>query len=76
MDTSQHSFSTLFAQLGLDSDASSIEQFIETHKLDHDLAIENAPFWTPSQKSFIQESLAQDGDWSEVIDQLDSLLRH
>jgi hypothetical protein len=76
MDTTPHNFSTLFAQLGLENEKDDIEKFIETHKLDNNLAIENAPFWSASQKMFIQESLQEDGDWSEMIDSLDNLLRN
>ncbi|MCJ8271315.1 MAG: DUF2789 domain-containing protein [Psychrosphaera sp.] len=76
MDTTPHNFSTLFAQLGLENDKENIERFIASHKLDNNLAIKNAPFWNPSQKMFIQESLHEDGDWSEMIDQLDNLLRN
>ncbi|NQZ06575.1 MAG: DUF2789 domain-containing protein [Algicola sp.] len=76
MDTTPHNFSTLFAQLGLENDKENIERFVASHKLDSNLAIKNAPFWSPSQKMFIQESLHEDGDWSEMIDQLDNLLRN
>ncbi|MFT5163843.1 MAG: hypothetical protein ACI9FJ_002440 [Alteromonadaceae bacterium] len=75
MDTTKHDFSTLFAQLGLDNDSQSISKFIDCHKLAHDLSITDAPFWSTSQKAFITESLAEDGDWSEMIDLLSSLLR-
>ena len=35
----------------------------------------NAPFWDEAQQHFLAESLAQDGDWSEVIDELDVRIR-
>jgi hypothetical protein len=76
MDTTPHNFSTLFAQLGLENEKDDIEHFIATHKLDKHLAIASAPFWSQSQKMFIQESLQEDGDWSEMIDLLDNLLRN
>jgi len=75
MDTSIHNMAALFAQLGLDNKKSDIEDFINTNKIDKGVAIENASFWTKSQASFISESLKEDSDWSEVIDQLDILLR-
>ncbi len=75
MDTTAHDLSTLFAQLGLNNSQSDINQFIVEHKLAHDLSISSAPFWNTAQKAFINESLAEDGDWSEMIDQLDNLLR-
>lgn len=75
MDTNVHNIQTLFAQLGLGNSQQSIEEFVSSHKLEHDLILGNAPFWSPAQRAFIQESLAADDDWSESIDQLDNLLR-
>lgn len=75
MDTSIHNIPALFAQLGLDNGKSNIEDFINTNKIDKGVSIENASFWTESQASFISESLKEDADWCEVIDQLDNLLR-
>ncbi len=76
MDMSQHTLSTLFDQLGLDSDDASIEQFLSQHSpLPQATALSEAPFWTPSQADFLREGLATDSDWAEIIDELNSLLR-
>ncbi len=76
MDTTAHTLTTLFDQLGLPSQDSAIEQFIAAHKpLGDDLNLLEAEFWSDGQRAFLQESLAEDSDWAEVVDQLDSLLR-
>ena len=46
MDTSLHTLSTLFAQLGLPDSPADIGAFIASHPLPTDTAIEDAPFWT------------------------------
>ena len=75
MDTSPHSLATLFAQLGLDNDQAAMDAFIAEHRLAEHVPLEKAPFWSPGQASFIAESLKEDADWSEVIDELNTLLR-
>ena len=76
MDTTPlHDFTTLFAQLGLDNSPQGIQQFTSSHRLAKELSIENAPFWNKAQRAFIAESLQQDDEWSEVIDQLSNTLR-
>ena len=76
MDTSKHSLSTLFEQLGLPSGQSEVEQFIARHSpLPSEVAIQDAPFWSESQSHFLEEGLEDDSDWAEVIDELDALLR-
>ncbi|MDP4534912.1 DUF2789 domain-containing protein [Alkalimonas collagenimarina] len=74
MDTSTHTLSTLFAQLGLDNDQASIDQFVQQHKLAEHVHLADAPFWSKGQASFIAESLKEDADWAEVIDELNALL--
>uniref|UniRef100_A0A486XIC5 DUF2789 domain-containing protein n=1 Tax=Rheinheimera sp. BAL341 TaxID=1708203 RepID=A0A486XIC5_9GAMM len=74
MDTSVHNLKTLFAQLGLRNSENDIAQFLSQHKLAAGTAIEDAPFWQPSQASFLRESLKQDAEWCEIIDELSSLL--
>ena len=76
MDTSKHSMNTLFDQLGLPSSDSQIEQFVSNHKLDNSIKLADAPFWSNAQRHFINESLAEDADWAELIDILDAQLRH
>ncbi|WP_394176773.1 DUF2789 domain-containing protein [Thalassotalea litorea] len=76
MDLSHHNLQNLFAQLGLDNQPDSINQFIEQHRgLASEIRIEEASFWTASQASFLQESLNDDSDWCDVVDVLDSMLR-
>ncbi|KID58155.1 hypothetical protein JF50_05470 [Pseudoalteromonas luteoviolacea] len=75
MDNSYHSLNALFAQLGLDNSDEHISQFIDNNKLPSNTLIVDAPFWNQGQKHFIEESLREDADWSEIIDTLDTLLR-
>jgi hypothetical protein len=72
MDTSSHTMQALFAQLGLSSNETSIENFIQNNHL----PLENAAFWNTGQAQFIHESIAEDADWAEVVDHLDAMLRH
>ena len=74
MDTTAHTLRTLFAQLGLDSNEQAIKQFIYQHKLAPGMAIQDAPFWNSAQASFLRESLKQDAEWCEIIDELNTLL--
>lgn len=74
MENVFHNLDNLFVQLGLDNSQQGIDLFIKQHKLRADQHIEAAEFWTPSQAAFISESLSQDSDWSEVVDQLNVLL--
>jgi hypothetical protein len=74
MDTSLHSLENLFLQLGLDSSSAAMDEFIKQHKLEPEHPMEQAEFWTASQKAFIQECLSEDSDWAEVVDQLNVLL--
>ena len=75
MDCSEHSMSALFEQLGLSKESESIEKFANTHQLDKETMLEDAPFWNASQAEFIKQALTEDSDWTEVIDQLDVMLR-
>lgn len=77
MDRSNHfKIETLFAQLGLKSEPSDIADFFENHHLSGVIRLDEAPFWTASQADFLREAIEQDSDWAEVVDQLDSVLRH
>jgi hypothetical protein len=77
MDSVPHHFADLFAQLGLPSDKSSIQRFIEVNgPLDASLELADAPFWTASQASFLREQIQEDADWSELVDQLSITLRN
>lgn len=77
MDTSEHNMSALFDQLGLPSDPASVDAFIDRHQSLRDTdQLADAAFWTEAQARFLRESIAEDSDWSEVVDQLDASLRH
>ena len=72
---SQPSFTSLFEQLGLDSDPPSIERFLKTHApLPEGIEVYEAPFWTPQQAMLLQEKLKCDDDWAIVVDQLSAAL--
>ena len=76
MDTNAHTLHTLFDQLGLPSSEPAVENFIAQHKpLRPDVYLAKANFWSASQQAFLEESLKEDSDWAEVVDQLDALLR-
>lgn len=75
MDTTQVNMSSLFMQLGLENNANAIDEFVLSHSLANGVPLLEAQFWTESQKHFLQEALAEDAQWSEIIDQLDTLLR-
>lgn len=74
MDTSVPTLAALFAQLGLDNNSEAIKHFVQQHKLAPGMAIQDAPFWNSAQASFIRESLKQDAQWCEIIDELNTLL--
>lgn len=75
MDTSTHSLSALFEQLGLDSDQDAIEQFIRTHQLfSTEVALHEASFWNESQAAFLRDAISSDSDWAEVVDELNNSL--
>ena len=76
MDTSPHTIYTLFAQLGLPNSDVAIEAFVKNNHLPDEIPLEKAAFWSAGQAQFLREAIAEDADWSEVVDQLDAQLRH
>ncbi len=70
MDTSKHTFHSLFVQLGLNSSNEAITDFIHSHRLKGNESLDEAEFWTPGQAEFIRESWLTDSDWVGVIEQL------
>lgn len=75
MDTSTHTFSALFEQLGLASDRESIDQFIRTHQLFNDeIPLHTASYWNDAQSEFLREAISSDSDWAEVVDELNNRL--
>ncbi|AQZ95967.1 DUF2789 domain-containing protein [Halopseudomonas phragmitis] len=74
MDMPNKTLAELFAQLGLDSDPSSIDTFFATHSLDHDAKLSEAPFWNASQAAFLREEILEDAEWAPVVDELNARL--
>lgn len=74
MDTSEHSLSGLFKQLGLPADKAGIETFLREHRLAEGQALPRAPFWSKAQAQFLAEALEDDSDWAEMADELALLL--
>jgi hypothetical protein len=71
-----HTFTDLFKQLGLPSDAMSIDAFLKLRRpLASSTRVEDAPFWSLSQRHFLKEQMASDADWAELIDRLSLSLR-
>jgi len=76
MEQPIHPFHELFAQLGLPCDDAGIAGFLKNHRpLAGHIALPEAPFWTSAQAAFLRESLLQDTDWSQQVDQLSQALR-
>lgn len=76
MDSTYHGFEELFDQLGLPSDTCSIKFFIaQNSPLNNCLRLEDAPFWTSSQATFLKEKIQLDANWAGVVDQLNLAMR-
>lgn len=76
MNSTFHPLNELFTQLGLNSNPNAINDFLQQHgPLPDNLALPDAPFWTPAQAAFLREALDADSDWSEPVDTLNVLLR-
>lgn len=74
MENPVHSMANLFSQLGLASSNDAMTLFVRLHTLAPSMPLEQAPFWSASQSEFLREARADDSDWSELVDQLDSML--
>ncbi len=76
MDMSSHNLQSLFEQLGLPSSEEQISIFLDQHSpLDPDVTLVEAAFWNPGQRAFLIETLAEDSDWTELVEHLDAVLR-
>ncbi len=78
MSPASPSMTALFEQLGLECTPEAIQAFIATHRFlpgGFDGPIHEAPFWTPSQQELLRQALADDSEWSGLVDRLDSGLR-
>jgi len=77
MDTPIHSINNLFKQLGLPNTTAEIDDFIETHRpLPDHFLLQEAPFWSAAQATFLAEEIEDDADWAEVVDELNARLRN
>lgn len=66
---------TLFEQLGLESSNEAIATFIGSHQLEADISLIDAPFWSESQRQFLQTKIkTDDATWTIIIDQLNESL--
>ena len=76
MESQTHPLANLFAQLGLPNEPRAMEAFIATHApLADAIPLAEAAFWTPSQAAFLKAEIAEDADWSAVVDSLNLQLR-
>jgi hypothetical protein len=76
MEAGHHTMNDLFAQLGLGAEDQQIEEFLALHHLAGEEQLAGAGFWSEGQRKFLNEAIADDSDWCEVVDELDALLRH
>ena len=75
MELHHHRLSDLFRQLGLADSPAAIDAFLARHRpLPPDVALADAPFWSPAQAQLLREQLGDDADWSELVDLLGLLL--
>ena len=76
MEGPTHDLNALFQQLGLPSETEDLQAFVSKYSpLAETIELADAPFWSPSQATFLREQLNKDADWAEVVDQLNLLLR-
>lgn len=74
MDITTPTLAILFDELGLASDQQSIDNFVQQHRLQDEVKLVDAEFWTPHQAAFLKEGLRLDDDWAPVVDELNILL--
>ena len=70
MDSPANNLETLFGQLGLPTDGSAIDDFIEAHQLAPETKVSEADFWEPHQAQLLKEWLLADGDEALMVDEL------
>ena len=70
----KYTMNELFAQLGLDNSDEAIEQFIADNQLDEETSLREAPFWSDSQRAFINEEWKKDAIWAITLDELNARL--
>ncbi|KPG97953.1 MULTISPECIES: DUF2789 family protein [unclassified Pseudomonas] len=70
MELPAYGLKTLFDQLGLPSEDSAIDDFIEAHPLAAETKLIDADFWTPQQAQLLKEWLRADGEEAVMVDEL------
>ncbi|MHB2241944.1 DUF2789 domain-containing protein [Pseudomonas monsensis] len=70
MELPTYDLKTLFDQLGLPSEGSAIDDFIEAHPLPADVKLIEADFWSPQQAQLLKEWLRADGEEAVMVDEL------
>jgi hypothetical protein len=76
MEINDPTLSALFDQLGLASTETAVKAFIKKNAhLPRGVVLHQANFWNASQSAFLKESIEDDSDWSDVVDQLNIMLR-
>jgi hypothetical protein len=70
MELPAYDLKTLFDQLGLPSEGTAIDDFIEAHQLTSETKLIDADFWTPQQAQLLKEWLRADGEEAIVVDEL------
>lgn len=59
--------------MGLPNGHVDIANFVAKHsQVMASLALDKESSWAPGQMRFFQESLQQDSEWVEIVDQLDT----
>ena len=77
MRSNIHTMTDLFQQLGLPSEPEAIRNFILQHEgVCTDCALPHAPIWTPSQRDFLEQAVADDSDWALPAEELAGMLGH
>ncbi len=75
MTNTRAHMTTLFEQLGLESSNEAIAKFIETHQLDADTSLIQAPYWNEAQRQFLANKIkTDDATWTIIVDQLNESL--
>jgi hypothetical protein len=76
MEQPMHNLVSLFKQLGLPNTNEAIKDFINRNRpVPGNLPLHEAEFWNASQASFLKEAIEEDADWSEIVDELNVMLR-
>lgn len=70
MELPAYNLKTLFDQLGLPSEDTDIDNFIEAHPLAAEVKLIDADFWTPPQAQLLKEWLRADGEEAVMVDEL------